>query len=49
MPDNEQVLHELKRVNRRTAVTLWVVAVPLVLLVLFWLAMALVGPSVEMT
>ena len=49
MPDNEQVLRELKRVNRKTTLTLWIVGVPIALLVVFWLAMVLVGPSVEMT
>ena len=49
MPESEQTLRQLKRVNRRTALTLWVVGVPVALLVLFWLAMVLVGPSVELT
>lgn len=49
MSDNDQTLRELRRINRRTTLTLWVVGGPIVMLALFWLAFVLIGPSVEMT
>ena len=49
MPDNDETLRLLKRIDRKVTLTMWVVGVPVVLLGLFWLVMVLVGPSVEMT